>query len=82
MSRVAVIIDDLFEDSEYSEPAKAFKEAGHTLTHLGLEAAKTVNGKKAVRLIIELRKWLALRQQAPPALMSGPKFARQPIISC
>jgi protease I len=46
MSQVAIIIDDLFEDSEYSEPAQAFKEAGHTLTHIGLEAAKTVKGKK------------------------------------
>ena len=46
MSRVAVIIEDLFEDSEYSEPAKAFKEAGHRLIHVGLEGAKTVKGKK------------------------------------
>jgi protease I len=46
MSQVAVIMTDLFEDSEYTEPAKAFKEAGHTLTHVGLEAGKTVKGKK------------------------------------
>ena len=46
MSHVAVILDDMFEDSEYTEPARAFKEAGHTLTHVGLEAAKTVKGKK------------------------------------
>ena len=46
MSHVAVIITDLFEDSEYTEPAKAFTEAGHTLTHVGLEAGKTVTGKK------------------------------------
>lgn len=46
MSQVAVIIDDLFEDSEYAEPAKAFQEAGHTLTHIGLKAGETVQGKK------------------------------------
>jgi protease I len=46
MSHIAVIITDLFEDSEYTEPAKAFKEAGHTLTHVGLEAGNTVKGKK------------------------------------
>jgi len=46
MSRIAVIITDLFEDSEYTEPAEAFKEAGHTLTHIGLEAGQTVKGKK------------------------------------
>jgi protease I len=46
MSRVAVIITDLFEDSEYTEPAKAFREAGHSLVHVGLEAGETVKGKK------------------------------------
>ena len=46
MSHVAVIITDMFEDSEYTEPARAFKEAGHTLSHVGLEAGKTVKGKK------------------------------------
>ena len=46
MSHVAVIITDMFEDSEYTEPAIAFKNAGHSLTHVGLEAGKTVKGKK------------------------------------
>ena len=46
MSHIAVIITDMFEDSEYTEPAIAFKNAGHSLTHVGLEAGKTVNGKK------------------------------------
>ena len=46
MSRIAVILTDMFEDSEYTEPAKAFKKAGHTLTHVGLAAGKTVTGKK------------------------------------
>ena len=46
MAKIAVIIDNLFEDSEYTEPAEAFKEKGHQLTHVGLEAGKTVKGKK------------------------------------
>jgi protease I len=46
MSRVAVIIANLFEDSEYTEPAKAFQGAGHELIHLGLRAGETVKGKK------------------------------------
>lgn len=46
MSRVAVLIDDWFEDSEYSEPCEAFKEAGHTLVHVGLKKNKIVKGKK------------------------------------
>jgi protease I len=46
MSKIAVIITDLFEDSEYTEPARAFKEAGHELVHIGLEQGETVKGKK------------------------------------
>ncbi|MFW6115289.1 MAG: type 1 glutamine amidotransferase domain-containing protein [Thermodesulfobacteriota bacterium] len=46
MSTIAVIITDLFEDSEYSEPAAAFKDAGHKLVHIGLKAGETVKGKK------------------------------------
>lgn len=46
MSKIAVIITDLFEDSEYTEPAAAFNKAGHELIHVGLEEGKTVKGKK------------------------------------
>lgn len=46
MKKVAVIITDLFEDSEYSKPAEAFKKAGHQLVHIGLKAGETVHGKK------------------------------------
>ncbi|MDX9786276.1 MAG: type 1 glutamine amidotransferase domain-containing protein [Desulfobacterales bacterium] len=47
MSKIAVIITDLFEDSEYTEPAKAFKAAGHQLIHVGLTQGVTVKGKKS-----------------------------------
>ena len=46
MSRIAVIIADQFEDSEYSDPAAAFKKAGHEVIHIGLQAGETVRGKK------------------------------------
>jgi protease I len=46
MSKVAVIITDMFEDAEYTKPAEAFKKAGHSLTHVGLKAGETVKGKK------------------------------------
>jgi protease I len=46
MSKVAVIITDMFEDSEYTEPAQAFRQAGHDIVHVGLEAGATVKGKK------------------------------------
>ena len=46
MATIAVIITDLFEDSEYSEPAKAFVDAGHKLVHVGFKAGDVVKGIK------------------------------------
>jgi protease I len=46
MRKIAVIITDLFEDSEYTEPEAAFQKAGHELVHVGLLKGKTVKGKK------------------------------------
>ena len=46
MAKIAVIIADLFEDAEYTQPAEAFKKAGHELVHIGLRAGETVRGKK------------------------------------
>lgn len=46
MAHVAVIIDDDFEDSEFTQPVDALKDAGHTVTLVGLEKGKTVTGKK------------------------------------
>jgi deglycase len=46
MALVGVIIDDMFEDVEYTKPAKAFKEAGHSLLHIGLRSGQLVKGKR------------------------------------
>lgn len=46
MSRIAVIVDEMFEDSEYSKPADAYENEGHELVHIGLEEGKEVKGKK------------------------------------
>lgn len=46
MSKVAVIITSMFEDSEYTQPVEAFKRAGHSIVHVGLKAGETVKGKK------------------------------------
>lgn len=46
MKTIAVLITDDFEDSEYTKPAEAFKDAGHTLVHIGIERDSTVKGKK------------------------------------
>jgi len=47
MSKIAVLITDMFEDVEYTKPSAAFINAGHELVHVGLLAGKTVRGKKA-----------------------------------
>ncbi len=46
MTKIAVLIGKDFEDSEYSQPAQAFKKAGYELVHLGLNKGDTVTGKK------------------------------------
>jgi protease I len=43
---IGVVIDDMFEDVEYTKPAKAFLDAGHSLTHIGLKKDHTVKGKR------------------------------------
>ncbi|WP_191566251.1 type 1 glutamine amidotransferase domain-containing protein [Metabacillus idriensis] len=44
--KIAVVVTDHFEDSEYTEPAKAFEEACHQLTVIEKEKGKTINGKQ------------------------------------
>ena len=46
MKKIAVLIGKDFEDSEYTQPAEAFKKAGYKLVHLGLKKSDTVTGKK------------------------------------
>ncbi|RFU63169.1 type 1 glutamine amidotransferase domain-containing protein [Bacillus sp. V59.32b] len=43
--KIACVVTNMFEDSEYSEPAKAFQEAGHTVVAIEREKGKTVTGK-------------------------------------
>lgn len=54
MSKIGVMIDNMFEDVEYTKPVKAFKEAGHQLTNLGIESG-TVKGKKGASTQIDER---------------------------
>ena len=55
MSRkIAVILDELFEDDEYAKPVEAFKKAGHGVEIIGLKKGKKVKGKRGrVEAIIE-----------------------------
>ncbi|PLR76929.1 protease [Bacillus sp. V3-13] len=44
--KIACLVTDMFEDSEYTEPAKSFKEAGHEVITIEKEKGKTVKGKQ------------------------------------
>lgn len=45
MARIAALIADMFEDVEYTKPANAFREAGHDVVNVGVEAGAIVTGK-------------------------------------
>lgn len=44
--KIACLITDMFEDSEYLEPTRAFTEAGHNVITIEKEKGKTVTGKQ------------------------------------
>jgi protease I len=46
MAKIAVIITEMFEDVEYTQPAEAFRQEGHSVVHVGLKQGETVKGKK------------------------------------
>jgi len=53
MSRIAVIITDMFQDVEYQEPADAFRIAGHDIVHVGLRADSLVKGEHGAVVTID-----------------------------
>lgn len=50
--KIAVLITDYFEDSEYTEPVKSFKEKGHEVTTIGAEKGKKVKGKQGISEVV------------------------------
>jgi len=46
MAKVAFIVDEMFEDSEFKFPYDRVKEAGHEAVVVGLETGKELEGKK------------------------------------
>ena len=46
MAKVAFIVDEMFEDSEFRFPYDRVREAGHETVIVGLEEGKTLEGKK------------------------------------
>ena len=54
MARIAFIVDDLFEDSEFRVPYERMRSAGHEVVVVGLERGKEIEGKrKKERIRIE-----------------------------
>jgi protease I len=46
MSKIAILLTDMFEDVEYTTPVSAFDTAGHKIIHVGLNKGDIVKGKK------------------------------------
>jgi protease I len=46
MARVAFLLDDLFENSEFSVPYQRVRQAGHEAVIVGCEAPQELKGKK------------------------------------
>lgn len=46
MAKVAIVLENDYEDSEYDEPVRRLKEAGHELTVVGTEKGKELQGKQ------------------------------------
>jgi protease I len=46
MAKVAFIVDEMFEDSEFQMPYDRVQEQGHEAVIIGLEAGKELEGKK------------------------------------
>lgn len=46
MAHIAVVLADDYEDSEYDQPARCLREAGHRLTLVGTRGGEQVSGKR------------------------------------
>ncbi len=52
MSRIAFVLGEDFEDSEFRKPFDALKAAGHTIEVLGSTAGVTMKGKKGKESVV------------------------------
>jgi protease I len=53
MARVAFILDEMFEDSEFQVPYDRVREAGHDAVIVGLRRGKQVTGKNGAKVTTE-----------------------------
>jgi protease I len=53
MARIGVLIENMFEDSEYKKPAAAFKKAKHELVHIGVKKGIVKGEKTGIKVKVE-----------------------------
>ena len=53
MAKIATLITNLFEDSEFLDPAKAFEGAGHEVVTIDKEAGVEITGKQGGTLKVD-----------------------------
>jgi protease I len=53
MAKIGVLIENMFEDSEYGKPAAAFKKAKHELVHLGIKKGIVKGLKTGMKVKVE-----------------------------
>jgi protease I len=46
MSKIAMLVGEGYEDAEFQQPYDRFREAGHKVVVLGVEAGRVVKGKR------------------------------------
>ncbi|HEX6196170.1 MAG TPA: type 1 glutamine amidotransferase domain-containing protein [Jiangellaceae bacterium] len=54
MARIAFIVDDMFEDAEFTDPYDKVRKAGHHAVIVGLTAGKEITGKNGAKATVEL----------------------------
>jgi protease I len=53
MSKIGILIDNMFEDSEYKKPAVAFKKAKHEIVHIGVKKGIVKGEKTGMKVKVE-----------------------------
>ena len=46
MATIAALVGEMFEDAEFAQPASAFRDAGNTVTTIGLNQGENLLGKR------------------------------------
>ena len=53
MAKIATLMTDMFEDSEYTEPANAFREDGHEIIIIEKESGNKIKGKNETEVEVD-----------------------------